>query len=425
VPDATAPVILLRDEITIHIGDTAVSRATADDEVTWSEAVDDSGYFSIDSSSGVITASSAAPLGTYEYTVTATNDAGLQTDATITIVVRPVPIVASNGGDKQTPAPLPPLATLIAPVTGVTTSVAETKVVASIETNLGFRVVSVLEPVGGVPAGAIIAIQPGPAADESSDGRFTIEVSVTSPTGQDLDEFAKIFTLNMGQFVSGTIPAHSADGINWPALPQLQGDWLPAGAHDGYYIDALGNLIILTRHMTFYGLKKDQQIVHALRILTGPTRVVVGGEVAFKVQGGLGAGRVKLENLTPELCLITDTGVVKAIKAGTCEIRSTKLGDGVYANAVSEETHLLIENPSAKMRVYGSIKLLRVDLGQVYAGKTVSIMMSTPSVHPFTIYRKVTLDESGVKEIRAGFDSHATFKVLLGKKVVVDAKAND
>jgi hypothetical protein len=66
-----------------------------------------------------------------------------------------------------------------------------------------------------------------------------------------------------------------------------------------------------------------------------------------------------------------------------------------------------------------------VDLGTVYAGKTVSIMMSTPSVHAFTNYRNVTLDENGVKELRIGFDSHATFRIMLGKKILVDAKANN
>jgi uncharacterized repeat protein (TIGR02059 family) len=425
VPDTTAPVVLLRDEITVHLGDTALTTATADDEVTWSEAIDDSGYFAIDSNTGAITVSSSAVVGTYEYTVTATNDAGIQTDATILIMVRPVPIVASIGGDRVLAAPLPPVATSLAPVIGVTTTVAETKVVASIDTYFGYRTVSVLEPVGGVPAGATIAIKPGPVADESADGRFTIQIDVTSPTGTDINEFQKIFTINMGAFVSGTIPAHSSDGINWPALPKLQGDWLPAGNHDGYFIDSLGNLIILTRHMTYFGLKKDQELVHDLRILTGPTRMVVGGEFVFKVSGGLGAGRVTVENLTPELCSIQPDFSVHALKAGTCQIRTTKLGDGVYANAESDVTNLLIENPSARMRVYGSIKLLRVDLGSKYAGKTVSILMSTPAVHPFTLYRKVTLDEMGVKELRIGFDSHATFRVLDGKKIVVDAKAND
>ena len=425
VPDTTAPVVLLRDEITIHLGDTAVTSASADDEVTWSEAIDDSGFFSINATSGAITVSSAAVVGTYEYTVTATNDAGIQTDATILIMVRPVPIVASNGGDRVLPAPLPPVATLEAPVIGVTTTVAETKVVASIDTYFGYRAVSVLEPVGGVPAGATISIKPGPVADESQDGRFTIQVDVTSPTGTDINEFQKIFTINMGTYISGTIPAHSADGINWPALPKLQGDWLPAGNHDGYYIDSSGNLIILTRHMTYFGLKKDQELVHDLRILTGPTRMVVGGEFLFKVTGGMGAGKVTVDNLTPTLCSIQPDYSVHTLKAGTCQIRTTKLGDGVYANAESDVMNLLIENPSARMRVYGSIKLLRVDLGTKYAGKTVSIMMSTPSVHPFTLYRKVTLDESGVKELRIGFDSHATFRVLDGKKIVVDAKAND
>ena len=177
--------------------------------------------------------------------------------------------------------------------------------------------------------------------------------------------------------------------------------------------------------MTFFGLKKDQEMVHELRILTGPTRTVVGGEFNFRLQGGLGAGKVMIDNHTPEICRIINADSVLALKAGVCQIHTTKLGDGVYADADSDNLQLLIEDPSAKMRVYGSIKLLRVDLGPVYAGKTVSIMMSTPSVHPFTLYRKVTLDEDGVKEIRAGFDSHATFRIVYGKKIVVDAKAND
>jgi hypothetical protein len=51
--------------------------------------------------------------------------------------------------------------------------------------------------------------------------------------------------------------------------------------------------------------------------------------------------------------------------------------------------------------------------------------MSTPANHPFKLYRKVTLDEEGVKEIRAAFDSHATFKVMLGKKIIVNGDEND
>ena len=424
VPDTTAPVILLREEITIYVGSTAVTTATADDTVTWTEELDEAHLFSIDHNTGVITASPSAPVGVYSYTVTATNDGGIQSDATITIMVRPLPIVASNGGESSNAAPLPPVATLTAPVSGVTTAVAETKVVASIQTSLGLRTVSVLEPVGGVPVGATISIKPGPVSDESMDGRFTIEVKVTGPTGQDITAFDKVFTINMGQYLGGFVPAHSADGKTWPALPMLAGDWLPAGGHDGYYVDASGNLIILTHHMTFYGIKKDQQRVHDLRILTGPTRVVTGGEFQYLIQGGLGAGVVSTSSLTPELCSIQADNTVHALHAGTCVIQTVKTGDGVYADAVSEQTELLIEDPSATMRVYGSIKLLRVDLGTVYAGKTVSILMSTPADHPFKLYRKVTLDDAGVKEIRAAFDSHATFKVLYGDKVIVNAVAN-
>ena len=40
------------------------------------------------------------------------------------------------------------------------------------------------------------------------------------------------------------------------------------------------------------------------------------------------------------------------------------------------------------------------------------------------IYAPV-LDEEGVKEIRAAFDSHATFKVMLGKKIIVNGDEND
>ena len=421
VPDMTAPVVLLRDEITIHVGDTAVTTATADDlHVTWSEALDESGWFTIDSATGTITASAAAPVGTYSYTITATNDAGLQSEATILVMVRPTPIVISNGAGA-----LPPLATIDRPVTAVTTPVAETLLVARVENFLGDRVVSVLEPVGGVEPGSTIAVKPGPAEDESLDGRFTISVTVTGTNGENVINFQKIFTIDMGLFIDGTVPAHSSDGTNWPVLPRLQGDWLPSGGHDGYYVDGRGHLIILTRHLTYFGLKKNQELIHDLRIVTGERRVVVGGEFNFKTQGGLGAGALKVESLTPELCSIQADESIHALAAGICIVRATKVGDGVYADASSDDVRLVIDNPSAKLKPSGELRALTVDLGTLYAGKTVSILMSTPVEHAFKLYRRVTLDDDGIKRIRAVFDSHATFKVLYGKTVVVDAIAND
>ena len=425
VPDSTAPVVLLRDEITIYAGSTAVTTPTVDEYSVWSEALDEADLFNIDTATGAITASASAAVGVYSYTITATNDAGLQTDATISITVRPVPIVVSDGGDRTSSAPLPPIASVDAPVTAVTSSIAETKVVATVQTGLGNRVVSVLEPAGAVPAGTKIAIKPGPVSDESVDGRFTIEILVTAPDGTNVTEFNRVFELTLGQFVAGHLPSHSSDGKTWPTIPRLKDNWLPVGMADGYYVDAMGNLVVLTRHMTYFGLKKDQELVHDLRILTGPTRTVVGGEFNFKLQGGMGAGQTLVDNHTPEICRIIDSDTVLAIKAGVCQIHTTKLGDGVYANAESDNVQLLVEDPSAKMRVYGSIKLLRVDLGTIYAGKVVSIFMSTPANHPFKLYRKVTLDEEGVKEIRAAFDSHATFKVMLGKKIIVNGDEND
>ena len=425
VPDSTAPVVLLRDEITIYAGSTAVTTPTVDEYSVWSEALDEADLFNIDTATGAITASTSAAVGVYSYTITATNDAGLQTDATISITVRPVPIVVSDGGDRTSSAPLPPIASVDAPVTAVTSSIAETKVVATVQTGLGNRVVSVLEPAGAVPAGTKIAIKPGPVSDESVDGRFTIEILVTAPDGTNVTQFNRVFELTLGQFVAGHLPSHSSDGKTWPTIPRLKDNWLPVGMADGYYVDAMGNLVVLTRHMTYFGLKKDQELVHDLRIITGPTRTVVGGEFNFKLQGGMGAGQTLVDNHTPEICRIIDSDTVLAIKAGVCQIHTTKLGDGVYANAESDNVQLLVEDPSAKMHVYGSIKLLRVDLGTIYAGKVVSIFMSTPANHPFKLYRKVTLDEEGVKEIRAAFDSHATFKVMLGKKIIVNGDEND
>lgn len=420
VPDTTPPVILLRDEITIHVGDTEVTRATADDQIVWSEGLDESGWFSIDSTTGAITASSAAPVGTYSFTITGTNDAGLQSEATISIMVRPTPIVVSSGNGT-----LPPLATIDRPVTAVTTPVAETLIMARIENYLGDRVVTVLEPVDGVEPGSTISVKPGPAADDSLDGRFTISVTVTGINGENVINFQKIFTIDMGLYIDGTIPAHSSDGRNWPALPKLQGDWLPAGGHDGYFVDNRGHLIILTRHLTYFALKKNQELIHDLRIVTGERRVVVGGEFNFKTQGGLGAGAQKVETLTPELCSIQADQSIHALAAGVCVVQATKAGDGVYADASSDEVRLVIDNPSAKLKPSGELRALTVDLGTPYAGKTVSILMSTPVEHAFKLYRRVTLDDDGIKKIRAVFDSHATFKILYGKTVVVDAIAND
>ena len=65
------------------------------------------------------------------------------------------------------------------------------------------------------------------------------------------------------------LPSTSQTGASWRTLARLAGPTLPAGQRDGYYQDGGGSIHILTRHLTYYSLLRDNEAPTPPRHIAG------------------------------------------------------------------------------------------------------------------------------------------------------------
>ena len=85
-------------------------------------------------------------------------------------------------------------------------------------------------------------------------GSRVVRVTVTRfSDGTVLKTFAQPLELVFPAGLSG-VPSFSEDGVAWSPLPKLTADVVPAGLHDGYFVDSTGAVHVLTRHLTFFGV---------------------------------------------------------------------------------------------------------------------------------------------------------------------------
>jgi len=121
---------------------------------------------------------------------------------------------------------------------------------------------------------------------------------------------------------------------------------LPEEYSDGYFTNSAQEVVILTRHLSYIGLKSDQ----ALLTLAAPTsKIHLGSVTQLKLEGGSGSGLAELTSLTPGICQVTDAGSLTALALGSCSVVGLRLGDGLYLNATSNylESMVVAKPPSA------------------------------------------------------------------------------
>jgi len=66
------------------------------------------------------------------------------------------------------------------------------------------------------------------------------------------------------------------------------------------------------------------------------------------VTGGAGSGAVTYQSITPEICSVTNDGVVTGLKAGECKVRVTKAASGTYLEANSPYITITISDSEKK-----------------------------------------------------------------------------
>ena len=237
---------------------------------------------------------------------------------------------------------LPPVASAENPVTQVVRAdaIGETTVAATIEGSSGIKLtVSVTVPAGAISTGISISIAPAITNTEAAAGSMTIKITATDSSGAPVTHFDKPLVLNLGSVGAKGSPMFSEDGIEWTPIQKLSGTTLPEGVQEGYYIASDGAIVILTRHLTYFGMKKYQE---ALGIASRSMTLDAGKYTRVIASGGSGKGVRGFSSLTPALCSITKNGLLKAKSAGICTIQATRSGDGTYLATSSSPLNVAV-----------------------------------------------------------------------------------
>src|SRR5262249_40064497 len=105
---------------------------------------------------------------------------------------------------------------------------------------------------------AVLTATLDPAAVSGQGGAATgttaIEITVKASSGKSVGRFASPLDLRFRGAAGNVVPAFSANGKNWMAVPDTESAVLPAKFTLGYERDRLGTLHILTRKPGYFGL---------------------------------------------------------------------------------------------------------------------------------------------------------------------------
>jgi len=391
-----------------------------------------SGTTTVAAVAGVATFTNLAITGTAgAFTLTFT-PTGLTpvTSASITLTV-----IASGGSAAPAPEPVTPTATIDIPVTQVVKSTGDSNFKVLFNATGGSPVkIAITVPNGATTKDVTVSISPAVTPSEVSLGIVSVKVTATDSTGTFVTRFNEPLILNLGKVAIGTTAAYSQDDLVWKVMAKLDGTTLPDGVDQGYYISVDGSLIILTRHLTFFGAKNVQV---PLTVNALATQIEVGKGVALSIRGGSGTGSATYVTSTPAVCIVSNSGMVTGLKAGTCTVLATKNGDGTYLNASSTPIDLTFVDlaPSVVVPIvitavvpvvlptkvakgitvtkFGSTWLIALNLGRTYGGKTFSIQIRDPGAIAFKTLAVVKLSKVGITQTRrATLPSGAYLRVV-------------
>ena len=282
--------------------------------------------------------------------------------------------------------------------------------------------VTVTAPAGILPDNARLDIVSGTAPEAVSAGLLQVEINAYDEQGVRITELKSVLTMNLGPLpLKGNDVVYSQDGLVWKSIAKLTGKVLPDGVGEGYYLDQDENVVILTRHLTFYGTKR---LAKDLVLLSTVKEREIGTNVRLALQGGSGTGALTFISLTPKICSITQKGVVTALSAGECSVDVVKNGDAIYSSGTSGPFALTV-NPKA-VRIFTSGKKLTVQsaLSKIYANKSLDLYLLDAASRSLGFIQKVTASSNGAVKFTfspANIPSNFTIELKFGEQLVATA----
>ena len=133
---------------------------------------------------------------------------------------------------------------------------------------------------------------------------------------------------------SDYIPATSANGIDWSALPRISKVSELPSSKNGVLSQDSSSFIFAIRELNYFGLKRQQAPV-LLNIVSNTSKISIGSTFQLSIVGGSGNGAVTYQTTTSAICAVTAAGSVKTLKVGTCSIQAIKAGDNRFLSAKS------------------------------------------------------------------------------------------
>ena len=293
-------------------------------EVSYSRTEIPSGL-SFDSSTGVITGSPTSEF-VGVVTITATGEISGSAIATVTFVIQAKPIADVSAAIAVTPA-LNQDNVYAADLPGVFANIP----------------VQITVPAGTTGAVATAFEITASAASSDSYTALTIVAKKLSDSATVTTFLVPIEIKLPASIATDAIPAWSSGG-NWASIALIPGGatTLPAGAIDGYYLSGTDR-VILTKHLTSFGYRKDQS---AVTLTAASTSVTSGATVNLTAGGGSGTIGYTYASSTTSVCTVSASGLVTTIAAGTCSVTATNPSNGDYVSKTSSAVSITVNAPA-------------------------------------------------------------------------------
>lgn len=165
------------------------------------------------------------------------------------------------------------------------------------------------------------------------EGYMTVVITASLQSGGDVSDLDAPIQIRLPVPPEGAVLAYSVDRITWIEIPQLSTPLLPEGQPDGYFVEGDGTVTLFTRHLTSFGIRKPQSALDLAVVKLD----IVSGQVSRAVAtGGTSEDMIRFKTLSlPEVCTVTDTGLIYGVSAGVCTVVATRGGGSIYLDTSS------------------------------------------------------------------------------------------
>ncbi len=279
-------------------------------------------------------------------------------------------------------------------------------------------------PQGLVGVDSTIRITPISTTESVLLGLVSLQVEVLDDFGSPIPQMLEPLTMQLSNNYGEYIVAESSDGFIWSLLPELSGTMLGEGQKAGFYYDADGLIVVVTSHLTQFGLRKRQ--ASQFQITTPSSAIFVAGSAALARSGGSGSGVVRYGTSTPTVCVVSEAGVVKATAVGTCRLTATKGGDAIFLNSNPSTVSILVGQSKNALSISGTgaTKNLTINLGASFAKTIATIQIKLPNANTYQKVVTKLLGAKGEAMVPLTAAQGSTVQVLVSNKVVATLKVS-